>query len=223
MTEKKIIYENLDEKDILILRTLQQNAKLTTKQVAAECHLSMTPVFERIRRLENEGYIKRYIKWCKEDGLPNVTDSVNYVKIDGEIGVRQRLVKSPLHLQVCLNRVFEKEEEDTIDILYRCFFWMAYAGISEADTLKIKISDVDLLNRKIVYNNIEYPIYDEAFRAFKKCIELNYFDKKHPRYNNPLRRYRVEGDMLLRGCGGKDSIPNLERVISFKCNHTFTV
>ncbi|MBR5764581.1 MAG: AsnC family protein, partial [Bacteroidaceae bacterium] len=36
--------ESLDEKDILILRTLQQNAKLTTKQVAAECHLSLTPV-----------------------------------------------------------------------------------------------------------------------------------------------------------------------------------
>lgn len=61
MTEKIITQEKLDEKDILILRTLQQNAKLTTKQVAAECHLSLTPVFERIRRLENEGYIKRYI------------------------------------------------------------------------------------------------------------------------------------------------------------------
>ena len=61
MSERNIILENLDEKDILILRTLQQNAKLTTKQVAAECHLSLTPVFERIKRLENEGYIKRYI------------------------------------------------------------------------------------------------------------------------------------------------------------------
>lgn len=61
MSDRNIIHENLDEKDILILRTLQQNAKLTTKQVAAECHLSLTPVFERIKRLENEGYIKRYI------------------------------------------------------------------------------------------------------------------------------------------------------------------
>ena len=61
MIEKVTTQESLDEKDILILRTLQQNAKLTTKQVAAECHLSLTPVFERIKRLENEGYIKRYI------------------------------------------------------------------------------------------------------------------------------------------------------------------
>lgn len=53
--------EQLDEKDILILRTLQQNARLTTKEIAAACHLSMTPVFERVKRLERDGYIKRYI------------------------------------------------------------------------------------------------------------------------------------------------------------------
>lgn len=60
MTEK-ITIEALDDKDILILRTLQQNARLTVKQVAAECHLSLTPVFERIKRLEKEGYIKKYV------------------------------------------------------------------------------------------------------------------------------------------------------------------
>ena len=56
MSERNIILENLDEKDILILRTLQQNAKLTTKQVAAECHLSLTPVFERITIRERRIY-----------------------------------------------------------------------------------------------------------------------------------------------------------------------
>lgn len=60
MTEK-LSFENLDEKDILILRALQQNARLTTKEVALKCHLSVTPTFERIKRLEREGYIKRYI------------------------------------------------------------------------------------------------------------------------------------------------------------------
>lgn len=58
---EKITIEALDDKDILILRTLQQNARLTVKQVAAECHLSLTPVFERIKRLEKEGYIKKYV------------------------------------------------------------------------------------------------------------------------------------------------------------------
>lgn len=44
-----------------ILRTLQQNARLTTKELASRVSLSSTPVFERLKRLENNGYIKKYI------------------------------------------------------------------------------------------------------------------------------------------------------------------
>ena len=53
--------DTLDKTDLLILQTLQQNARLTTKEVAAAVHLSSTPVFERIKRLERQGYIKKYI------------------------------------------------------------------------------------------------------------------------------------------------------------------
>ena len=49
----------LDDKDILILKTLQENADLTNRQLAAKVHLSPTPVYERVRRLREEGYIKR--------------------------------------------------------------------------------------------------------------------------------------------------------------------
>ena len=53
--------ENLDEIDLQILRTLQKNAKLTTKALAEAVHLTPTPVFERQRRLERQGYIKKYV------------------------------------------------------------------------------------------------------------------------------------------------------------------
>lgn len=53
--------ENLDKVDLQILRTLQQNARLTTKELAASVSLSSTPVFERLKRLERCGYIKKYI------------------------------------------------------------------------------------------------------------------------------------------------------------------
>lgn len=56
----KPIIESLDETDIKILRCLQQNARLTIKEIASEVMLSTTPVFERIKRMEREGYIKRY-------------------------------------------------------------------------------------------------------------------------------------------------------------------
>ena len=52
--------ENLDEIDLQILRTLQKNAKLTTKELAERVNLTPTPVFERLKRLERQDYIKRY-------------------------------------------------------------------------------------------------------------------------------------------------------------------
>jgi len=50
----------LDTTDLNILRSLQENAKLTTRELAKKVNLSTTPVFERLKRLEREGYIKKY-------------------------------------------------------------------------------------------------------------------------------------------------------------------
>ena len=53
--------DTLDEIDLQILKTLQKNAKLTTKELADAVHLTPTPVFERQKRLERKGYIKKYM------------------------------------------------------------------------------------------------------------------------------------------------------------------
>ncbi|MFC4233477.1 Lrp/AsnC family transcriptional regulator [Parasediminibacterium paludis] len=50
----------LDDKDLAILRLLQQNAKATVKEIADAIHLSTTPVHERIKRMEQNGVIKQY-------------------------------------------------------------------------------------------------------------------------------------------------------------------
>lgn len=61
--------ETLDKTDMQILRTLQQNARLTTKELAARVSLSPTPVFERLKRLEAKGYIKKYMAVLDADKL----------------------------------------------------------------------------------------------------------------------------------------------------------
>ena len=53
--------ELLDAVDMEILRALQKNARLTTKELAAMVNLSTTPVFERVKRLEQRGYVKGYV------------------------------------------------------------------------------------------------------------------------------------------------------------------
>lgn len=50
----------LDQYDLKILRALQYDSRRTTKEIAATVGLSVTPVYERMRRLEREGYIAGY-------------------------------------------------------------------------------------------------------------------------------------------------------------------
>lgn len=51
----------IDQTDKEILRHLQQDALLTTKELASRLNLSPTPVYERVRRLEKDGVIKKYV------------------------------------------------------------------------------------------------------------------------------------------------------------------
>ncbi|WP_158729084.1 MULTISPECIES: Lrp/AsnC family transcriptional regulator [unclassified Flavobacterium] len=51
----------MDETDKKILMLLQQNAKLNTKEIAEKVNLSVSPTFERIKKLEQKQYIKKYV------------------------------------------------------------------------------------------------------------------------------------------------------------------
>jgi DNA-binding Lrp family transcriptional regulator len=50
----------LDAKDLSILKLLQQNARITVKEISEKIHLSTTPVHERIKRMEDNGVIRQY-------------------------------------------------------------------------------------------------------------------------------------------------------------------
>ncbi len=50
----------MDDVDKKLILLLQQNGKLTMKELSAELGLSITPIYERIRRLERNGIITGY-------------------------------------------------------------------------------------------------------------------------------------------------------------------
>ncbi len=52
---------NLDETDRKILQLLQENAHLTLKEISSQINLSLTPVHDRVKRMENEGIIEKYV------------------------------------------------------------------------------------------------------------------------------------------------------------------
>jgi Lrp/AsnC family leucine-responsive transcriptional regulator len=51
----------MDAIDKKILNELQQDAKQNTKEIATKIGLSVTPTYERIKRLEKTGVIKKYV------------------------------------------------------------------------------------------------------------------------------------------------------------------
>jgi Lrp/AsnC family transcriptional regulator, leucine-responsive regulatory protein len=51
----------LDQKDLAILRLLQHNARATVKEISDKVNLSTTPVYERIKWMEETGVIKQYV------------------------------------------------------------------------------------------------------------------------------------------------------------------
>jgi len=66
---KKTAMEQIDETDLKILQILQKNAKKTTKEIAQELNLTASPIYERIRKLEKRGIIKKYVALLDQSKL----------------------------------------------------------------------------------------------------------------------------------------------------------
>ena len=52
---------NLDSIDKKLLKLLQEDSKRTTKELSLKLDLSVTAVYERIKKLEREGIIEKYV------------------------------------------------------------------------------------------------------------------------------------------------------------------
>ncbi len=59
----------LDKIDKQILHLLQNDSQITVKDIAIRTGLSTTPVFERIKRLEKKGIIKKYVALVDREKL----------------------------------------------------------------------------------------------------------------------------------------------------------
>ena len=99
--------EALDKTDLQILRILQNNSKLTTKELAAQVNLSTTPVFERLKKLETEGYIKKYVAILDAEKLNCgfvVFCSVKLKRLNREIaGEFTRIIQNIPEVTECYN------------------------------------------------------------------------------------------------------------------------
>ncbi len=70
-----------DATDMAILKLLQQDAKITVKEIARQIHLSTTPVHERIKKMEQQGIIKQYITLLDAGKLGKNLKVICYVSL----------------------------------------------------------------------------------------------------------------------------------------------
>ncbi|MCX6308917.1 MAG: Lrp/AsnC family transcriptional regulator [Bacteroidia bacterium] len=61
----------LDETDKKILELLQVDAQLTLKDISNQINLSLTPVHDRVKRLEKEGFIEKYVALLNKKKVGN--------------------------------------------------------------------------------------------------------------------------------------------------------
>ncbi|TDX86377.1 Lrp/AsnC family transcriptional regulator [Epilithonimonas xixisoli] len=59
----------LDKKDILILEILQEDSTLSVKEISEKIGLTFTPTYERIKNLEKNGVVEKYVALLNREKL----------------------------------------------------------------------------------------------------------------------------------------------------------
>jgi DNA-binding Lrp family transcriptional regulator len=97
--------EKLDEIDLNILRILQKDSKKTTKEIAQILNLTASPVYERTRRLEKKGYIKKYVALLDKKLIKRPVTAICMVSLryhnEGFIEKFDRQIKAIKEVQEC--------------------------------------------------------------------------------------------------------------------------
>ncbi len=78
--------DKLDSIDREILKILQKDAKTGAKSIAEELGLTKTPVYERIRRMEHEGYIKNYVAILDKEKIEESITVFSFVSLETQKG-----------------------------------------------------------------------------------------------------------------------------------------
>lgn len=156
--------------------------------------------------------LKNYVRWCIINRFPGTCADILDIQFSDTEKYKRKAVANPVQLQAYLDQVFSPESDETIDVVYRSYFWLAFSGIDEEDAIKVRGDQLDLDHMRIVLDNGKvYKIYDQALPAFCKAISLNDFVYRNPNYKNGkvARKDRVSGNLLLRGIKKKDNKENL--------------
>lgn len=184
----------------------------------------IAPVLDEICGITNSSrfsrisVLRQYAKWAVMKGIPGAKNEVGRMEEIGVKRVEDASIRSPEHLQHCLDLFFNPESEETTEDVYRCFFWLAYGGMPEEVIHTVTAQDVDFENMLVRKGDDVAVLYRQALPAVRNCVRL-----RQMRYNNnayvnagDIYRNRVDDPSILRGVRGKPSVLNMRTQISRK-------
>jgi len=76
----------LDVIDRQIMAILERDAKTSAKEIASQLNMTKTPIYERIRRLENEGYISKYVAILDKSRIESSITVFSFVSLEAQKG-----------------------------------------------------------------------------------------------------------------------------------------
>lgn len=176
-------------------------------QSELKAYLEATASLRDKSKLKRVAMLKNYFSWCKSTLNAEVSYDIEYTDVTGINKLRRSMVSGPAHLQRILDLYYDPVEQKTVDNIYRCFFWLAFAGMEEADILAVKCKQVDTQSWVVLYGGKTYTIEREAIPAFKVASSLPFFMYYHPNYGG-VYKDRAQGDTLVRGF----SVPSITTV-----------
>jgi len=124
----------LDSKDVEVLRIIQENCRLTAREISARTDLAVTTVFAKIKRLEKMGFIRGYHAVLESTKLDAGTTAFVLISFDykgEEKALSQRKVAK---------RIAELEDVQEVHII---------SGAWDILT-KIKAKDVNAVGKFVV-------------------------------------------------------------------------
>lgn len=189
---------------VILFNTVAQFENEWQADVCTRSTAELQPMIDKIIGLRTTAkcarliVLREYVRWCTKQNIPQVNDGIFHVNTAAVEKIKAQMVANPAELQKYLNTMFAPDEKETVECIYRCYFWLAYAGINEEDVFKINSEDVDLGNMVINFNGKSFPIYKEAIPAFRNAINLKQFAYIHPNYNHVVMKDRAPGNILLR-------------------------
>lgn len=155
--------------------------------------------------------MREYAKWCADTGVDGATGNIFQISGAGVSAVKETMIANPLHLQMILDGIFGSEDEETMDNVYRAFFWLAYCGVHIGDIAKIRRQDVKDGGTSVYVDGKRYRIYSDGAKSIMNCASLSSFMRMNSNYKKArgTRFPRVDGDLLLRGIVGELKVSSI--------------